>query len=88
MAVVNDLVPSIKADYPMVHICAVVISEHHLKMLRLERYMQGDPLEEVKQSGPQHVCGIPVIIALENGQARCPGCGGLHELDVVWYHKR
>jgi hypothetical protein len=88
MLIVMELVPAIKEDYPQVQICGVVISERHLKMLRLERYEQGEPLHVVKKIAPEKVCGIPVIIAAENGQVHCPGCGGVHEQGETWYGER
>ena len=60
--IAKDLIDGIKADYPEVQIDTLVISEHHLKMLRLEQFMKGMPLEEVKNSGPEVVCGVRVAV--------------------------
>jgi hypothetical protein len=82
--IVRDLLPQFEEDFPDEHLCGVVISDHHLKMLRLERYLKGVPLKQVKKSGPSNVCGLPVIIALPDGRVRCPECGGVHDVDVEW----
>ena len=84
-AIVHTLIPAIREDYPMVAIHGLVISDRQLKLLRLERYMKGVPLERVKEQTVTAVDGWEVMVAPDGATVRCKHCGELHGQNQPWY---
>ena len=66
-------------------VSAVVISDHQQKLLRLERYMQGEPLGIVKTQWITRVNGFEVVVAPAGMHVLCPACGGIHDDNQPWY---
>jgi|SRR5947209_7667419 len=69
--VVRELIPAIREDYPMVRICGLVISEHQLKLLRLDRHMHGVPAAKVKEQVITHIDGWPIMVLSDTASLVC-----------------